>query len=330
MSAIARAPRRVLRVGILLTVMLAGGSSWREARGGGPPTPARDHQQLEDVEKTLGPFRMDGRDYTVVLREKRRSGALTSDPDAAALAWLEIRDRSGTVLHHERFDYSADERGFESSCSASVQLLKGSMNSALLIDAGCLPSAPESGGTWQVFGVWSGKFMRLGRPFTTQGQMIRFVPGLVTKIGKATSFQPDVIELRTWTRNFHVTVPLTLNWIQGQLVPPRCFEQTEHGMLEGSCELKVEVEPTPVEDELTFVRLFTEADERFGTPKHVVVKRDSKVEFLGARVRVVPSSGTVLEIGVADDPWLHVRIDGLEGWLHTQEDFAAIGVPEAG
>jgi hypothetical protein len=101
-------------------------------------------------------------------------------------------------------------------------------------------------------------------------------------------------------------------------------------MREGGCELHVEVERTPVEDELTFVRLFTEADERFGTPKHVVVKRDSKVEFLGARVRVVPSAGSILEIGVADDPWVHVRIDGQEGWLHTQEDFSAIGVPEAG
>jgi hypothetical protein len=83
-----------------------------------------------------------------------------------------------------------DERGFESSWSASVRLLKGSMNSALLIDAGGLPSAPERGGTWQIFGVWNGEFMRLGRPFTTQGQMIRFVPGPVAKIGEATSFSP--------------------------------------------------------------------------------------------------------------------------------------------
>ena len=330
MKAFARAPRRALCVGILLTGMLACGISRREAHGGALPTPPRDHRQLEDVEKTLGPFAMGGGDYTVVLREKRRTGASPSDPDAVALESLEIRDPSGTILHHERFDYSVDDAGFESWCSASVQLLKGSMNSAILIDAGCLPSAPESGGTGQIFGVWNGKFMQLGRPFTAQGQMIRFVPGPVTKIGEATSFQPDVLELRVWTGNFHVTVPMTLNWMQGQLVAPRCFEQTGEGLREGTCELHVEVERTPAEDELTFVRLFTEADERFGIPRHVVVRRDSKVEFLGARVRVVPSLGTSLEIGIADDPWLHVRIDGREGWLHTQEDFSAIGVPYAG
>jgi hypothetical protein len=211
-----------------------------------------------------------------------------------------------------------------------VQRLKGSMNDAILIDTGCLPSAPDSGGPWQIFGVWNGKFMQLGKPFTAQGEMIRFVPGPVTKIGEATSFRPDLIELRVWTGNFHVTVPVTLNWMQGQLVAPRCFEQTGQGFREGTCELPAEVERTPVSDELTFVRLFTEADERFATPRHVVVKNTSKVEFLGARVRVVPSLGTILEIGIADDPWLHVRIDGREGWLHTQEDFLAIGVPEAG
>jgi hypothetical protein len=42
------------------------------------------------------------------------------------------------------------------------------------------------------------------------------------------------------------------------------------------------------------------------------------------------SGADVVEVGVADDPWLHVRIDGREGWLHTAEDFAAIGVPQAG
>ena len=32
----------------------------------------------------------------------------------------------------------------------------------------------------------------------------------------------------------------------------------------------------------------------------------------------------------AEDPWLKVRIDGKEGWVHTPEDFMAIGLPQAG
>jgi hypothetical protein len=29
----------------------------------------------------------------------------------------------------------------------------------------------------------------------------------------------------------------------------------------------------------------------------------------------------------AEDPWLKVRIDGNEGWIHTPEDYMAIGLP---
>jgi len=285
--------------------------------------------KIEDARQTLGPFALAGESYTVVLHEKRWSGTKAGDSDTA-LASLEIRAASGAVAHRETFTYSVHQGRFESWCSASARVLKGNMINAILIDVGCLPSAPQSGGTWELFGVWDGKFMRLGAPFTAQGDIVRFVPGPVTKVGKATSFQSDVLELRVWTGNFHVVVPMTVNWMQGRLMPPRCFEQTGHGMREGGCDLAVEVERVPTEDELTFVRLFTEPNESFGIPKHVVVKRDAKVEFLGAHAQVVASGSEAVEIGVADDPWLHVRIDGRDGWLHTQEDFSALGVPQAG
>jgi hypothetical protein len=35
-------------------------------------------------------------------------------------------------------------------------------------------------------------------------------------------------------------------------------------------------------------------------------------------------------LGVAKDAdlWLKVRIDGKEGWMHSEEDFRALGLPE--
>jgi len=33
---------------------------------------------------------------------------------------------------------------------------------------------------------------------------------------------------------------------------------------------------------------------------------------------------------VSGDVWIKVRIDGQEGWIHSQEDFDAVGLPEAG
>ena len=82
---------------------------------------------------------------------------------------------------------------------------------------------------------------------------------------------------------------------------------------------------------MTFVRLHVEAEEGFGTPDHVVVKKDSKVEFLAAEGEVQweeDEHGVGLSPG--DDFWIKVRIDGKEGWIHTQEDFMAIGLPQAG
>jgi hypothetical protein len=78
-----------------------------------------------------------------------------------------------------------------------------------------------------------------------------------------------------------------------------------------------------------------------------VVKKDSKVELLTALIATnwnegnpvgdpkgtMDDAGTfgVSSGGVVDadaDLWLKVRIDGREGWMHSEEDFRALGLPE--
>lgn len=84
-------------------------------------------------------------------------------------------------------------------------------------------------------------------------------------------------------------------------------------------------------DDLTFVRLFPNADENGGIAAHAVVKRDSAVEFLSAEAEVQwDEAADGINFGVSEDVWLKVRVDGKEGWIHTQEDFLAIGLPLAG
>jgi hypothetical protein len=97
------------------------------------------------------------------------------------------------------------------------------------------------------------------------------------------------------------------------------------------CAYRVEADRRPLDDDLTFVRLDVEAEEGLGVPAHVVVKRDSKVAFLEAEVEVRWQEGANgVEMSIGGDPWLRVRIDSKEGWIHTQEDFVAIGLPPAG
>ena len=91
------------------------------------------------------------------------------------------------------------------------------------------------------------------------------------------------------------------------------------------------IERAPGERDLTFVRLFAESSESAGLAEHVVVRRDSKVEFLAAKVRVKrQDAAEVTSLDVDEDLWLKVKIDGDTGWIHTAEDFSALGLQRSG
>ncbi len=133
---------------------------------------------------------------------------------------------------------------------------------------------------------------------------------------------------------FVATVPVRIDWLHGTLAlaQQHCFYQTGHGIAEEGCEGSVQgVEHHPVDGDLTFVRLFVESRESQGMPAHVVVKPESRVEFLASKVRVRwEDAQDAVHLGVEDDLWLKVRIDGREGWIHTTEDFNALGLQISG
>jgi hypothetical protein len=94
------------------------------------------------------------------------------------------------------------------------------------------------------------------------------------------------------------------------------------------CECEVEGDCVPTDRSVTFVRLFSEANEAF-TPVHVVLTEDSKVELLAAEAEVIWSEDAhEANLKVGKDPWPKVRIDNKEGWIHSEEDFEAIGLSE--
>ena len=285
---------------------------------------------LEDVETRGEPFQIRGQTYTVLSHFKRIKAK--TDGDNEAITLLEVRDASDAVAYHETFSYSFDKGEFDEFCFASAKVLSGSMGNWLLISSECLPDAPLSGGPWQILGVYNGKLVPWGKPITTQGKWLRFVPGKVSKVGTATSFGIDMIEIKVWTGNFFVTFPVGIDFTEPKLVPGvRCLSQTGRGLAETGCEVPMEATRSPNTDNETFVRLFPEPNESDGTAAHVVIRQDSKVEFVSARVRFVfnDSDGSI-GLSVAPDFWLKVRIDGKIGWIHTQEDFDAIGLPFSG
>jgi hypothetical protein len=314
-----------------LTTPRRGTSSANTAQAGQSSVVQAGGPKLEDVEERKGPFAIAGQTFTVVLHSKRLRGKGGSFEQA--LASLDLIDSHGVIQQHQEFPTTIENGAFEETCSATVEPILGSNGSGLLQDTGCEPSAPLSGGPWQIFGVINGRLSPIGKPLYAEGEMGDFLPGRISKVGSITQILPDELRIRLFTGYFFVSVPIRVSWMEGKLGLARhCFYQTGHGMAEGGCEMPVEgVERIPSQQELTFVRMFSESNDQVGIPEHVVVKKDSKVEILAGKVFVNwEESNTGINLGVGDDIWVKVRIDGREGWIHTDEDLQAIGLYRAG
>jgi hypothetical protein len=288
-------------------------------------------QELQDVEERQGPFSLAGQDFTVVLHYKQ--SPYDGGMDSRALVSLDIRDAAGAIQYRESFSYAVEGGAFSETCSAGVRLLRGSNGTGLLIESGCLPSAPLAGGPWRIVGVVGGKLVPFGKPLVTEGELGEFVPGAINRTGNLTQVLPDVLRLRVWTGYFFVSVPVRIDWREGKLAPgQRCMYQTGHGFAEGGCEVPVEeARIIREQQEMTFVRMFRESNEQSGPPAHVVVRIDSEVEVVAGKVAIIwDERPEAISISVGEDVWVKVRIDAREGWIHTPEDLNAIGLFASG
>jgi hypothetical protein len=292
--------------------------------------------RVEDVEQRAGPFDIAGQTYNVVLREKRI--ASVSDPALArTLAGVEIASPAGNVSYQESFSYAIEQGRFLRNLSASAQQVSGKTGAGLVIhyleQTSASPGgAPQIREFWQFFGMVDGKLAPLGKPTPIgeavpggpfMGVMMRAANGAVSVVG-----QPDTFEVRVWAGSFYFIVPLRVDWSHGGLAEgQRCMEMIGGGLKEVGCDMRVEAVRKPPADDYTFARLFGEANENPGGAEHVVMQKDSKVEILGCRAITAWNENGELVQPIFSDVWLHVSIDGRSGWIHGDEDFAAIGLP---
>src|SRR5690348_7770782 len=110
------------------------------------------------------------------------------------------------------------------------------------------------------------------------GVIMRAANGAVSVVS-----QPDQIELRAWTGNFYVFVPLRVDWSHGGLAQgQRCVERLSGPLQDVGCPMRIEAKRKPSSEEFGFLRVFAEPHENFGEPEHVVLQKDAPVELLGA------------------------------------------------
>jgi len=258
--------------------------------------------------------------------------------------WWELRNSKDQVVYRETYPVSVANGEFDSTVSVTATPFTTKEGAGITVQRGEEPSDPMAGGSVQVFaykygrekyGVDESLFQSFGPPIWVEGKYLgidtdthRPEPTLPPGITMMT--MDDILKFKIWTGNFYVMYPVRINWITGNLEPGlRCMEMTSQRR-PGRCSYPVEVEAHR-ESEPTFVRLFPEADDG-ATPKHIILQPDTKVEYLEARLQVdwVSQDGKSINFNVNGDVWLKVRIGGQEGWIHSEEDFQALGVPQAG
>jgi hypothetical protein len=324
-------PKCVLAVFLCLGVQSLSG---RPAASQQPSTSANG--RVENADQSAGPFAIAGHNYTVVLHRKRL--ASVSDPALAqTLAGVEISDAPGNAIYQNTFPYAVEQGRFQRSLSAFVEQVSGKSGAGLVIHYREQAATSQTGAiqtreSWQLFGMVNDNLAPLGKPAAIgepgaggpyMGVMMRAANGSVSVIN-----QPDTMELRAWAGNFYLFIPLRVEWNHGGLAQgQRCMELFGGGMREVGCDMRVEAVRKPPTEEFTFARLFSEANENMGTPEHVVVQKDSRVEILGSRAITMWNENAGLIQPNLSDIWLHVRIGDQAGWIHGEEDFGAIGLP---
>jgi hypothetical protein len=300
---------------------------------------------MEDSEQHLGPFSVSGQNFSVVLHEKRLPGAI--DPRfAQTLSSVEIRDASCTVVYQKTFQFGIEEGKLERSLKASARLLSGKYFTGVLISYRLKLGIGEDAEAWQVFGYQDGRFKPQDAKFrifdkpkradygtNTSAEMQLVTPnGVVTKPMVP---EGEIFEIRVWTGNFYLILPVGVDFAHGKLTPgKRCAGTggSRPGMHEIGCDMRVEADSKPLEAEMTFLRLFNGEPGRpdQGEARHLVLDKNSKVEILKANAFVDWGlSGDLMQVAFRD-LCLQVRIDGDDqkmGWIQSDEDFAAIGLP---
>lgn len=261
-----------------------------------------------------------------------------------SVEWWELRNSKDQVVYRETYPVSVVNGAFDFTVHVTAAPFTTNEGAGIVVQHDEEPSDPLAGGSVQVFGYKYGRekygvdeslFQSFGPPISVQGEYLGVDtdttrPKPTLPPGITTMTMDDILKFKIWTGNFFVMYPVRINWITGSLQPARrCMEMTSKGR-SGRCSFPVEVEAHRG-SEATFVRLFPDADDG-STPKHIILQPDTKVEYLEARLQIdwASEDGKSVGFNVNGDVWLKVRIGGQEGWVHSEEDFEALGIPQAG
>ena len=294
--------------------------------------------KIKSRESRMGPFKLNEREFTVVLKLMEYQGASKGFDETVES--FSIVDKKGKVHYQKSFDveygnekfaesvgiwaYALDSRGSKGFLYESGRLKefisKGHAGAGLILYYGVTPSAPSSGVSCQVFTLKGEHLVPLFSPLTVYGQIYELPHGSNPNARRL--FDGNTMRFGVWTGWFEVIVPVKV------LDRLRVVSLHYHSTY-GYDAFDVRVERRHSEGE-TFVRLF-KSPEISSIPRHVIIKKGAKIEFLWTYAMVsIKSGGAESVIFIDEMPWLKVRIDGKEGFVRDEEDLLSLGIHPAG
>ena len=294
--------------------------------------------KIKSHERRIGPFKINEREFTVTLKLMKYQGASKGFDETVES--FSIVDKEGEVHYQKSFEVEYGNEGFAESIGVSAYTLESKGRKSFLYESGKLkefiskghegaglilyysvtPSAPSSGVSCQVFTLEGEHLVPLFAPLTVYGQIYELPQGSNPSALKL--FDRNTMKFVVRTGWFEVIIPVKV--LDRLTVVPLHYHSTF-----GYNAFDVIVERRHSEEE-TFVRFFNHP-EVSSMPRHVIIKRDTKVEFLWAYARVsIGSGGAECVISIDEMPWLKLRIDGKEGFVRDAEDLLALGIHPAG
>jgi hypothetical protein len=300
-----------------------------------PPPVAQTPPIVPNViitDQTEGPFRVGDQRFTFVKHVQSLHGETSGDD--STVEWWELRDAAGNAVYRRKYPVGFENGTFTDTENVDARPLKASLGQGVIVEGGELPSAPQGGWWIQVFGLISNKLTPLSGVVSAEGaflgEQIETSQPIRTYWGQQPhAVSDDVLKFRVWTGNVSIFYDVKIDWIQGKLRPEWTCLNSQSQI--DACRYPIEANPARA-NEMTFVRLFPEAQDG-SVPKHIVVKPDSKIEYLEAEALVSwrPYQDDVsFEVTDPNKVWIHVKIDGQDGWVSGEEDFQAVGLPGAG
>jgi hypothetical protein len=281
----------------------------------GAPGPRFDSRPDATREtRRFGPFLAASGGYIVNMNFVRRPSVASrreDQPTVATLANVTVVDRAGRTVYERALHYHATATGFDPERTGTAYEVRAESGIAIVVEVGTIkgdrPVANTTG--WMIALVQQAKGLRLAATEIRFHGSLEHFPG--PPLGPRRLVPGDLMRTREWTGHYSFFSGFRANF-RTATISPLCSKK---------CTWGVAVEARPLGSSVC--RL---AARPLGPPEAVAVRPDSQVEYLDAYVEDMERYDRNSD-DPARRPWLHVRLDGREGWVTEAPDLAAVGLP---